>query len=47
MKRDDGVRGKDIKTAIVNMLHMLRKVPSEKKTCVHKICTKMFTEVYL
>ena len=38
--------GKDIKTAIVNMLHMFRKVPSKKKTCVHiKLCTKMLTEV--
>ena len=35
--------GKDVKTAIVNMLHMFRKVPSKKKTCVHiKLCTKMF-----
>lgn len=38
--------GKDIKTAIVIMLHMLGKVPSENKTCVHiNLCTKMFTEV--
>ena len=40
------LEGKDIKRAIVNMLNMLRKVPSEKKTCVHmNLCTKMFAEV--